>query len=82
MLHQIVNSKKLGGAGGRVFEKFCAEAVRPLGGKLYLTVRQEKKTACAFYERHGMKVVGGVAWKGGTMPGHIYFRDVGSMSGN
>jgi hypothetical protein len=76
MLHQIVNSKQFSGAGGRVFENFYAEVVRPLGGKLYLTVRQENTTACAFYERHRMKVVGSVAWAKGTIPGHIYFRDV------
>jgi hypothetical protein len=74
MLHQIVNSQQFSGAGGRVFENFCAEVVGPLGGKLYLTVRQENKTACSFYKRHGMKVVGSVAWAKGTIPGHIYFR--------
>ena len=57
------------------FEKFCAEVVRP--GDLYLTVRQENKTACAFYERHGMEVVGCVAWANGSIPGHVYFREVG-----
>ncbi len=76
MLHQIVNSKQLSGVGGRVFEKFCAEIVRPLGGQLYLSVRQENTTACQFYERQGMRVVGSVAWANGTIPGHIYFRDV------
>ncbi|HTT24940.1 MAG TPA: hypothetical protein VMG82_38860 [Candidatus Sulfotelmatobacter sp.] len=28
--------------------------------------------ACRFYERHGMKVVGTVAWKNGTIPGLVY----------
>jgi hypothetical protein len=76
MLHQIVNGKQFSGAGGRVFDKFCAEVVRPLGGKLYLSVRQENTTACQFYERHGMKVVGTVVWAKGTIPGLIYFRDI------
>jgi len=75
MLHQIVNSHQYSGVGGRVFEKFCAEVVTPLGGNLYLTVRQDNKTACAFYERHGMKAVGTVAWANGTIPGVIYFRE-------
>jgi hypothetical protein len=75
MLHQIVNSKQFSGAGGRVFGKFCAGVVAPSGGDLYLTVRRENKTACAFYERHGMKVIGAVAWAGGTIPGVVYFRD-------
>lgn len=81
MLHQILNSKQFSGAGRRVFERFCAEIVRPLGGHLYLSVRQENTTACQFYERHGMDVVGTVAWAKGTIPGHIFFRDVGSMAG-
>jgi hypothetical protein len=51
------------------------------GAILYLSVRQENSTACQFYERHGMRVVGGVAWAKGTIPGHIYFRDVGSFVG-
>jgi hypothetical protein len=77
MLHQIVNSNQFSGAGGPVFEKFCAEIVQPLGGQLFLSVREENTTACQFYERHGMKVVGSVAWASGAIPGHIYFRDVG-----
>ncbi len=78
MLHQILNSKQFSGAGRRVFEAFCARIVQPLGGQLYLSVRQENTTGCQFYERHGMKVVGTVAWANGIIPGHIYFRDVGS----
>jgi hypothetical protein len=76
MLHQIVNSRQFSGAAGRVFEKFCAEVVGPSGGDLYLTVRRENTTACAFYERHGMKAVGTVAWAAGTIPGAVYFRSV------
>jgi hypothetical protein len=72
MLHQIVNSGQFSGAGGRVFEKFCAEVVVPSGGDLYLTVRRENMTACAFYERHGMKAVGTVMWAGGTIPGLVF----------
>jgi hypothetical protein len=75
MLHQILNSQQFSGAGGRVFERFCEEVVKPSGGKLYLTVRRENRTACKFYERHGMSVVGTVAWKDGTIPGLVYFRD-------
>jgi hypothetical protein len=78
VLHQIVNSKQFSGSAGRIFEKFCAEVVAPSGGDLYLTVRRENKTACAFYERHGMKVVvvgRRVAWAGGAIPGLVFFRD-------
>jgi hypothetical protein len=75
MLHQIVNSNQFSGAGRRVFERFCAEVVTPLGGTLYLTVRQENTTACAFYERHGMRVIGTVTWAKGTIPGVIYFKE-------
>ena len=78
MLHQIVNSKQFSGAAGRVFERFCAEVVAPSGGDLYLTVRRENKTACAFYVRHGMKAVGTVAWAGGTIPGLVYSKDCAS----
>jgi hypothetical protein len=74
MLHQILNGKQFNGAGRRVFEQFCTEIVRPLGGQLYLSVRQENTTACQFYERHAMKVVGSVAWARGTIPGLIYFK--------
>jgi hypothetical protein len=75
MLHQILNSQQFSGAGGRVFERFCEEIVKPLGGNLYLTVRQENRTACLFYERHGMTVAGRVAWKQETIPGLVYFKD-------
>ena len=68
VLHQIVN----GGAGGKVFDRFCKEIVVPSGGDLYLTVRKENRTACDFYERHGMWSVGRVAWSGGTLPGLVY----------
>jgi hypothetical protein len=32
MLHQIVNSQQFNGAGGRVFEQFVEEIVKPSGG--------------------------------------------------
>ena len=69
-LHQIVNSGQFNGAGRRVFKQFIEEIVNPSRGDLYLTVRKEN--AVAFYERHGMKVVGTVAWSAGTIPGLVY----------
>lgn len=74
MLHQILNSQQFSGKGGEVFEQFVREVVRPSGGELYLSVRKENAVACAFYERHGMKIVGSVAWSGGTLPGLVYRR--------
>jgi hypothetical protein len=72
MLHQILNSRQFSGSGGKVFEQFVKEIVKPSGGDLYLSVREENAVACAFYECHGMKVVGKVAWSGGTLPGLVY----------
>lgn len=72
MLHQIVNSDQHSGWGGRIFDRFVEEIVRPSGGNLYLSVRKQNAVACSFYERHGMKVAGKVAWSGGTLPGLIY----------
>jgi len=74
MLHQIINATQFNGAGSRVFERFFDEIVVPSGGDLYLTVRTENSVACQFYERHGMRVVGNVAWSRGTIPGLIYSR--------
>jgi hypothetical protein len=72
MLHQIVNSQQGSGAGSRVFDRFFDEIVVPSGGDLYLSVRSGNEVACRFYERHGMKVAGKVAWSGGTISGLIY----------
>ncbi len=72
MLHQILNTDQFNGAGRRVLRQFVAEIVEPSGGDLYLSVRKENRVACRFYERHGMKVVGTVAWAGGTIAGLIY----------
>src|SRR5208337_3831412 len=72
MLHQILNSRQFSGKGGEVFEQFVKEIVKPSGGDLYLSVRKENAVACSFYQRHGMKVVGKVAWSGGTLPGLVY----------
>jgi hypothetical protein len=72
MLHQIINREQSNGAGGRVFDRFFEEIVMPSGGDLYLTVRAENTVARSFYERHGMKIVGKVAWSGGTIPGFVY----------
>lgn len=72
MLHQIISSAQFSGAGGRVFDRFFDEVVVPSGGDLYLSVRSKNEIACRFYERHGMTVVGNVAWSGGTIPGAIY----------
>jgi hypothetical protein len=76
MLHQILNSRQFSGKGGRVFEQFVEEIVKPSGGDLYLSVREENAVACAFYERQGMKVVGTVDWSAGTIPGLVYSRTV------
>lgn len=72
MLHQILNSKQFSGKGGEVFERFVAEIVKPSGGDVYLSVRKENTVARSFYERHGMKIVGNVAWSGTTLPGLVY----------
>jgi hypothetical protein len=74
VLHQILNSRQFSGKGGDVFERFVEEIVRPSGGDLYLSVRKENAVARAFYEHHGMKIVGKVAWSGGTLPGFVYRR--------
>jgi len=72
MLHQIVNSGQFNGAGGRVFERFVEEIVKPSGGDLYLSVRKENTVACQFYERNGMVLVGTVFWSAGTILGLVY----------
>jgi len=72
MIHQIINSDQFNGAGRRVFRQFVDEVVEPSGGDLYLSVRKENAVACRFYERHGMKVAGAVAWKKKTVPGLVY----------
>lgn len=74
MLHQILNCQQFSGKGGKVFEQFVREIVKPSGGDLYLSVRKENAVACAFYERHGMRVTGKVSWSGGTLPGLVYRR--------
>jgi FR47-like protein len=72
MLHQILKSSQFSGAGGRVFQQFVREIVKPSGGDLYLSVRRENAVACAFYGRPGMEVVGKVDWSKGTLPGLVY----------
>lgn len=72
ILHQILNSQQFSGKGGKVFEQFVKEIVKPSGGDLYLSVRKENAVACSLYERHGMSVVGKVCWSGGTLPGLVY----------
>jgi FR47-like protein len=74
MLHQILNTQQFSGAGGRVFERFAEEIVKPSGCDLYLSVRKQNAVACSFYERHGMAVVGRVSWSCGTLPGLVYRR--------
>lgn len=74
MIHQIVNGRQFSGKGGEVFEQFVEEIVKPSGGDLYLSVRKANAVACAFYARHGMKVVGKVDWSRGTLPGLVYRR--------
>jgi FR47-like protein len=72
MVHQILNSRQFNGAGRRVLRQFVADIVEPSGGNLYLTVRRENAVACRFYERHGMRVAGTVAWKKKTIPELVY----------
>lgn len=72
MLHQILNSGQFNGAGRKVFQQFVDEIVKPSAGDLYLSVRKENAVARAFYERHGMRLAGSVAWKNRTIPGLVY----------
>jgi hypothetical protein len=72
MLHQILNSNQFSGKGGKVFDQFVREIVKPSGGDVYLSVRESNAVARDFYERHGMKVVGKVSWSQGTLPGLVY----------
>lgn len=72
MLHQILNGNQFNGAAGRLFDRFFEQVVVSSGGDLYLTVRKENKVARQFYRRHGMRIVGEIAWAGGTIPGFIY----------
>jgi hypothetical protein len=72
MLYQILNSGQFNGAGRRVFRQFVDEVVKPSGGDLYLTVREENAVARRFYERNGMKIEGTVGWSGGSISGLIY----------
>jgi hypothetical protein len=72
MLHQILNTNQFNGSGHRVFRQFISEVVELSGGDLYLTVRRENGIACRFYERHGMQIVGTVAWKLGAVAGLVY----------
>ena len=76
MLHQIINGNQFSGAGGRVFDQFFDEVVVLSGGDLYLSVRAANTVACQFYERHGMKRVGTVAWSGATIRGHVFRKAV------
>jgi hypothetical protein len=80
MLHQILNSKQFSGAGRSIFEKFFNQIVVPSGGDLYLSVREENTVARAFYERHGMSVVGSVTWKNGSLPGTVYRKRVAASA--
>lgn len=72
MLHQILNTDQFNGAGRKVFRQFVDDIVKPSCSDLYLSVRKENAVACRFYERHGMRVAGTVAWKKGTIPGRVY----------
>jgi hypothetical protein len=72
MLHQILNTNQFNGAGRRIFRRFVDEIVKPSCCDLYLSVRKENSVACRFYEGHGMKVAGAVAWKKRTIPGLVY----------
>src|ERR1700676_1654571 len=72
-----LGSSSTGRRSGILERGFCADVVLPAGGQLYLSVRQENTPACRIYERHGMTMAGTVIWKSGTIPGLVYFRNVG-----
>lgn len=48
MLHQILNTRQFNGAGASVFQQFVDGIVKPSGGDLYLSVRQENGVTCRF----------------------------------
>ena len=79
MLHQILNSNQFSGHAKRVWEFFVDEIV--CGETLYLSVREDNRTAREFYERRGMLVCGRVNWKDGKMPGVIYRLDPPLLTG-
>ena len=67
MLHQILNTYTHPSAAKPVIAEFFAEF--PL---VFLSVRAENARARAFYVSNGMREVGTVVWKNGTLPGVVY----------
>ncbi len=45
-----------------------------VNSNVWLTVRKENNRARSFYEKNGMKEVGKISWKEGTLPGVVYFK--------
>ena len=71
-LHQIGKSKTAAsGAASRVFQSFLSTYVPRA---LVLTVRADNTTACAFYEREGLRQIGEITWsqQGQPLPGYVY----------
>ena len=72
VIHQLLNSQQFNGAAGRVFDQFVKEMSSKGVHEFILSVRADNAVACAFYERHGMQVVGRGTWANGTIRGLIY----------
>lgn len=71
VLHQIVSTKERGAADD-VFVRFSDMVRQRFGSDIYLTVRETNGWARQFYERHGMREIGEVAWRSGTLVGVVY----------
>ena len=76
IIHQLLNSQPFNGAAGRVFDQFVKEMSGSGVHEFILSVRADNAVACAFYERHGMQVVGRGTWANGSIRGLIYWLGV------
>jgi len=70
VLHQIVNSQPGNGNAKVILNNFfewCPQDV-------YLSVRTDNLTACAFYDKIDMLCIGEISWSKGRLPGRVYVK--------
>ena len=67
-IKQIVNSSMGNGNAQKILTLFLTQ----VEDDVYLSVRADNARAIQFYIKNNFVKVGTIAWKNGTIPGHVY----------
>ena len=77
LICQIVAREQRQGIGSVMMHsllQYNTNTFAQCNANMFVTVRESNMEARLFYEKHGFEIIKRTSWKGGTIPGLVYWR--------